>query len=55
MRNENYKRLLRYMETDQSFLNPNISLMSLGRKVLIPPRSISEHIHIMEGKKFYAF
>ncbi len=55
IRKQYYQKLLTYMNNEQPFLDPEINLSSLGQKISIPPRSLSEVINTMERKNFYDF
>ncbi|MBN2522495.1 MAG: AraC family transcriptional regulator [Bacteroidales bacterium] len=55
IRKQYYQKLLACMNNEQPFLDPEINLSSLGQKISIPPRSLSEVINTMERKNFYDF
>lgn len=55
IRRQYYQKLLEYMNNEQPFLDPDISLVSLGEKTSIPPRSLSEVINTEESKNFNDF
>jgi AraC-like DNA-binding protein len=48
-------RLSQYMESEKPYLDPNITLIDLSRKVLIPHRSLSEIINNTLGLNYYDF
>jgi AraC-like DNA-binding protein len=48
-------RLSQYMESEKPYLDPNITLINLSRKVLIPHRSLSEIINNTLGQNYYDF
>ncbi|RPI01667.1 MAG: AraC family transcriptional regulator [Ignavibacteriae bacterium] len=53
---EKYLNMLsRYMETEKPYLDPNITLIDLSKKVLIPHRSLSEIINNTLGLNYYDF
>ncbi|MCX6121810.1 MAG: helix-turn-helix domain-containing protein [Ignavibacteriales bacterium] len=48
-------RLSQYMESEKPYLDPNITLIDLSRKILIPHRSLSEIINNTLGQNYYDF
>jgi|WetSurMetagenome_2_1015567.scaffolds.fasta_scaffold30705_2 AraC-like DNA-binding protein len=48
-------KLTRYMENEKPYLNPNITLFDLSKKVSIPHRSLSEIINNTIGQNYYDF
>ena len=54
-RNQYYQKLLSYMDSERPFLDPDISIINLGEKISVPPRSLSEVINTLEKKNFHDF
>ena len=48
-------KLLNYMDTEKPFMNPEITLFNLARKVSIPHRALSEIINNSLNQNFYDF
>jgi AraC-like DNA-binding protein len=49
------KRLTQYMEEEKPYLDPDITLFDLSKKVMIPHRSLSEIINKTIGHNYYDF
>jgi AraC-like DNA-binding protein len=49
------KKLTQYMEKEKPYLDPNITLFDLSKKVSIPHRSLSEIINNTLGQNYYDF
>lgn len=52
---KNYNRLIKLMEEDKFFLNPNISLADVSRELKISQRNLSELIHKESQTNFSQF
>ncbi len=55
LREKYLNQLLVYMEKEEPYLNPDLTLLELAEKVYIPPRSLSEVINISLNQNFYDF